>query len=375
MSTDVYEKLAQHLDNLPAGYPRTETGVEMRILHKLFTPAEAELAVHLSLIEENANVIARRAKIPANEAAQLLDEMEKKGLVFAHHNEGKSARYQATGYVIGIYEFQLNRLNADIVKDFEEYAPSWFNLDLWKKAPQLRTIPVGESIEVRREVLAYEQAEEIVKSRKKIAVAPCVCRKEKHILGEGCDKPSEACLIFGRAAEYYIHNDLGREISVEETLEILRLANETGLVLQPGNSEKPMSICACCGCCCGVLLNIKRHPKPATIVSSPFRAALDMDACDGCGICETRCQMEAINLDSGFAALDFDRCIGCGLCVSTCPAEALSLQRKPDFEQPYVPKNTVDANIRLGRARGKMSNSELLGMVVKSKVDRLLTKN
>jgi Na+-translocating ferredoxin:NAD+ oxidoreductase subunit B len=374
MSTDVYEKLAQHLDNLPAGYPRTETGVEMRILRQLFTPAEAELTLHLSLIEENAQVIARRAKIPAIEAARLLDEMEKKGLVFVYRREGKAPQYQATGYVIGIYEFQLNKLNSNIIKDFEEYAPSWFNLDLWKKTPQLRTIPVGESIEVLNEVMAYEQAEEIVKSRKKIAVAPCICRQEKHILGEGCDKPSEACLMFDKAAEYYLHNGLAREISVEETLEILKLANKKGLVLQPGNSAKPMSICACCGCCCGVLLNIKRHPNPASIVSSPFRATLDSDACNGCGLCESRCQMEAIDMDSGFAALDLNRCIGCGLCVSTCPTGALTLQRKPDFEQPYVPKNSADAHIKLGQARGKMKNSELVGMFVKSKVDRLLTK-
>ena len=58
MTTDVYERLAKHLDDLPAGFPRTENGVEMRILQQLFTPEEAELAVHLSLIEEGAAVIA-----------------------------------------------------------------------------------------------------------------------------------------------------------------------------------------------------------------------------------------------------------------------------------------------------------------------------
>lgn len=32
MATEIYEKLAKYLDNLPAGFPRTESGVEMRIL-------------------------------------------------------------------------------------------------------------------------------------------------------------------------------------------------------------------------------------------------------------------------------------------------------------------------------------------------------
>ena len=46
--------------------------------------------------------------------------------------------------------------------------------------------------------------------------------------------------------------------------------------------------------------------------------------------------------------------------------------RKPKSEQPYVPKDYVETNIRLGQARGKMRAGELLGMMVKSKVDRLL---
>jgi Na+-translocating ferredoxin:NAD+ oxidoreductase subunit B len=372
MNIDVYEKLAQHLDSLPAGYPRTESGVEMRILRQLFTPEEAQLSPHLTLIAETATVIARRAKMPVIDVAQQLEQMEKKGLLYVEHDDGKEPRYQAAGFVIGIYEFQLNRLNPQIAKDFEEYAPYWFNHDLWKKAPQLRTIPVGASIEIKNEVLAYEKAEDIVKSVKKIAAAPCVCRREKQVLGEGCNKPLESCLVFNKAADYYIHNGMGREITVEETLQILDQANKSGLVLQPGNSAKPMSICTCCGCCCGVLLNIKRHPKPASVVSTPFVATLEKELCNGCGICVKRCQMDALVTDSGVAELNLDRCIGCGLCVSTCSKGALRLQRKPESEQSHIPKNSADAHIKLGKAQGKLKNSELVSMVVKSKVDRLL---
>jgi Na+-translocating ferredoxin:NAD+ oxidoreductase subunit B len=372
MQTDVYHKLARHLDNLPAGYPSTDSGVEIRILQQLFTPEEAGLSLHLTLIAENARVLARRARLSVGVTQELLEQMEKKGLLFVLHEKGKEPLYQAAGFIIGIYEFQLNKLNANLAKDFEEYSSSWFNLEHWKKTPQLRTIPVGVSIDVEREILPYEKAEEIIRSVKKIAVAPCICRQEKELLGEGCGKPSEVCLVFEKAADYYIYNGLAREINIEETLQIIRIANDSGLVLQPGNSAKPMSICACCGCCCGVLLNIKRHPKPASIVSTPFIAELDSEACSGCGACETRCQMEAIHLDSGFAELNMDRGIGCGLCISTCPTKALQLKRKPEIEQPYVPKNPVDAHIRLGKARGKLKNSEIVGMVAKSKFDRLL---
>ncbi|MBF0552180.1 MAG: 4Fe-4S ferredoxin, partial [Deltaproteobacteria bacterium] len=63
MATDVFGRLAHHLDALPGGYPSTESGVELRILRRLFTPQEAELALHLTLIPEEARVIAHRAKI------------------------------------------------------------------------------------------------------------------------------------------------------------------------------------------------------------------------------------------------------------------------------------------------------------------------
>ena len=43
MDQDIYQRLAQHLDNLPGGFPPTESGVELRILRRLFTPEEAEL--------------------------------------------------------------------------------------------------------------------------------------------------------------------------------------------------------------------------------------------------------------------------------------------------------------------------------------------
>ena len=58
MAPDVYQKLAKHLDSLPGGYPPTKDGVELKILRKLFTPEQAALALHCTLIPEEARVIA-----------------------------------------------------------------------------------------------------------------------------------------------------------------------------------------------------------------------------------------------------------------------------------------------------------------------------
>jgi electron transport complex protein RnfB len=352
MTEDIYRMLAQHLDDLPGGFPSTESGVELRILRRLFTPEEAELALHLTPIPEKSEVIAGRAEIDPEEATQRLDEMAKKGLIYSIEGKGKPKKYRASQYMVGIWEFHVKDLDLDLIRDTSEYFPALFD-QAWK-VPQLRTIPVGRSLTPQHEVLPYEQAEVLVRAQDRIAVAPCICRREHTIVEKGCDRPQETCLVFGSGADYYVRNGLGRSIDLEETLEILKLAEEAGLVLQPSNAKKAAFICLCCGCCCQVLKNIKRHPKPARFVVSPFVAAVGLDTCIGCGDCVDRCQMEALELVEDTVTLDADRCIGCGLCVTACPTESLSMVRKPESEQPEVPNNMIEASLKLAKARGKV---------------------
>ena len=372
MATDIYEKLAKHLDNLPAGFPRTESGVEMRILRRLFTPEDAEFAMHLTLIPEEPRVIARRAKIPVNEAARRLEEIEKKGLIMGIHRENKSPLYMASHFAVGVWEGQVNKLDPELIQNFEEYLDTFMEHGFWGGTPQMRTIPVNKSIAIQNVVMPYERAEELVHSQKAFAVSNCICRQEKHVIGKGCNKPEESCLQFGWAADSVVRNGRGRAISMEEALAILQRAEEVGLVLQPNNAKDPVFICTCCGCCCGVLRSLKRYPEPASMVVSSFWASLNSDTCKGCGLCTKRCQMEALHLDNKKSVLDVNRCIGCGLCVSTCPTHSLSLVRKPKAKQPYVPKDIIKTSIRVGQARGKLGMSKLIGMQVRSKLDRLL---
>ena len=367
---DIYQKLAQHLDNLPGGFPSTESGVELRILKRLFTPEDAELAQHLTLIPEESRVIAHRAGIRSGEAQQRLTKMVEKGLIFCTYPENGPPQYQAVQFAVGLWECQVDKLDPEFVKDMNEYWPTLFDLEVWKKTPQLRTIPVNVSIELEREVMSYEQAEKLVRTCDKIAVAPCICRREQKIKGKGCDKPEETCLLFGKLADYWLRKGMARQIEQKETLDILKQADEFGLVLQPSNSKEAAFICCCCGCCCAVLRNIKRHPKPASIVSTPFVLTVNSTTCTGCGTCIDRCQTEALRLEASQAVLNADRCIGCGLCVSTCPTDSLALMRKPASEQAKVPKNFEHTLIKLGKHRGKLSNAGMVKMLVKSKVDR-----
>jgi len=371
-TTNVYNNLAIHLDNLPGGFPKTESGVELRILKRLFTPEDAELATHLTLIPETARVVARRAKIRPEEAERRLEDMSRRGLIFRMAIREKPPEYIAMQFFIGIWEHQVNNLNPEFIRDMEEYGPILFNHKTWKKTPQLRTIPVRQSITPQLEVMSYEKAEEMVWDKKRAVVAPCICRRERKIMGEGCEKPEDACLVFGMGAVYYQRNGFGRAIDRQEVLDILKTADKAGLVLQPGNSKDIANICCCCGCCCAILKNMKLHPRPAELVLSAFLAEIHTESCTGCGVCVKRCQMDALRLEGEKAILDAVRCIGCGLCVSTCPTKSLKLVRKPG-PQPEIPSDLVEADMRMARMRGKLKTSDLIRMQVKSKIDRLLS--
>jgi len=339
---DVYQELREHLDSLPGGFPPTESGVEIRILKRLFSPDEAELATHLKPKPEPAIVIAERSGMNEQEIGPMLERMARKGLIFSIEAKDRPPAYMGAQFVVGIWEYHVNDLDEEFVKDMEEYMPILAK-EAFDHLPQLRTIPVGKSIDAGMEVLSYERAEQLIRNQKKFLVAPCICRREHELKGGGCGKLMEACLVFGWGADYYERNGLGRVITMEETLDILQKADEEGLVLQPSNAKEIVNICCCCGDCCQILVNLKRHPFPAAMVSSPFLARIDTETCIGCETCLERCQMEALSMEDEHAVLNADRCIGCGLCVSTCPSGALTLERKPQEAQPEIPRNQMEA--------------------------------
>jgi NAD-dependent dihydropyrimidine dehydrogenase PreA subunit len=260
-----------------------------------------------------------------------------KGLIFSIQPEDGPVLYQAAPFVVGIFEFQINRLNEGLIRDLDDYYSTQVERTKPQTIPQVRTVPVRESIEPHLEVLPYEQIDALVKAHDRFAVSPCICRRGAKMRDKGCDAPEESCLWFGDWADYYVLGDRGRYIDQSEVIEILAKADAANLVLQPSNSGDIVFLCCCCGCCCGVLKGIQRHARPSEIVANAFIATLEPETCIGCWTCLDRCQMEALAAEGDRVALNTDRCIGCGLCVSTCPSGALTLKRKPESAQTQIP--------------------------------------
>ncbi len=108
--TDVYTRLARALDKLPNGYPAAEDGVHLEILRKIFSPKDAAMTLRLKPIPEPVEVIARRIRRPPDEVKTDLDAMADRGQIFKMRMRGIE-HYAMAPFVIGIWEFQLNRLD------------------------------------------------------------------------------------------------------------------------------------------------------------------------------------------------------------------------------------------------------------------------
>ncbi len=351
---EIYRELQRRLDRMPVPFPATESGVEIRILKRLFTPEEARLALELSAIPEKLGAIHARVKheIGENELRAALDAMADKGAI--QKLPGKDGPlYAKAPLVVGMYEAQVNRLTPEFETDMRAYLEEDFGRALYSMpTPQMRTVPVYKSISVDRAVASYDDIRKFtLETPGPFAALNCVCKQGKDLTGDPCRLTGQrqTCLMYGVAATMMIAKAGAREVSREGMLELLDEADRVGLVLQPQNTQDPLFVCCCCGCCCGVLATVKKWPRPVDAFQTNFVAKVDADACEICGACVARCQMDAITSGSEPAAVAEERCIGCGLCVSTCPSGAVKLHKKDGKKPP--PRNTQALYLRMFRDR------------------------
>jgi NAD-dependent dihydropyrimidine dehydrogenase PreA subunit len=339
----VYRELQQHLDRQAVAFPAAQSGAEIRILKRLFKPEEARLATHLSYKPRSVQQIYETVKasgISLKDMEHMLDAMMKNGVIELIEREG-TRYFSNLPFIVGIYERQLYKFTPESLAEFEEYSTGLdFGLAFLNSGmSQMRTIPVEASIPFDRHVTTYDHLTEIIsETNGPFAVVECTCRKAASMKGNPCKKTSriETCLSLGNWAKFAIRSGQGRVISKEEAIEITRQNEADGLVLQPSNTQKVEFICACCGCCCGMLSAHKMLPKPIDFWSSNYYVAINSETCNECGVCIERCQVNALNIDEGLgiAVVNLDRCIGCGNCVAPCPLKAISLLKK---EKEIVP--------------------------------------
>ena len=63
------------------------------------------------------------------------------------------------------------------------------------------------------------------------------------------------------------------------------------------------------------------------LVLHPARAVVDVEKCNGCGICMKPGHCEAVEMKNKKAVVDRGLCVGCGVCESLCPQDAIVTKR------------------------------------------------
>ncbi|MFW9832368.1 MAG: ATP-binding protein [Candidatus Thorarchaeota archaeon] len=352
-----YEKLAAVLDTIPNGFPPTDDGAHLRVLEWIFTPEEAELASQLKLSAETVDEIAARLDRPKEELKKLLETMLEKGQINSWVSKSAGARkYGLLPFAVGIYEEQLNRMDEDLAQRLEQYFKheAGFRKFASMKPAVFQVIPVNQSVSTELEIHSLERAEELIESSASWGVRDCVCRKQKDLIGEGCDYPRSVCLAFAPNTENAFDDDeLTKSITKEESLRLLREAEEAGLIHCTYNIQSGRTfICNCCTCCCGVLRGVEKLETPREYIKTDFIMTVNADLCTGCESCVDRCQFDALSVPEDVCVVDTQRCIGCGVCAIVCPESALMLTRDESPSKLEQPANQLDWMTKRAMSRG-----------------------
>ena len=174
-----------------------------------------------------------------------------------------------------------------------------------------------------------EQALEIVEqSDARFWVQECDCK----VYRSDSSHMRETCLHF-LTEENRLNSNFdrgyGRELTREETKELLRAVDRDGLV----HNFEGDAFCNCCGCCCWAIRGIEPYRQMGydvfgEYVKAEYIIAVDGDKCKGCGQCASICPVKALELKEGKIALRQDLCLGCGVCRNKCAFGALSIVKR-----------------------------------------------
>jgi len=354
---EVYDRLAEWYGM--RGLPQTEHLDP--ILKAIFTLEEASLVTGIPFSGRYLDELAELKQMDPAELRSKLDILAKKGAVFRTVTED-TVRYSLND---GLFTIERGTFwpgrhdeRSKTVAPFanQYYYHGWGDRTRDTHQKGLRVLPIETTIEDTRQILPYEEVVKVLESHEYFAVAHCVCRSRKNEDPEfpGCQYSTQVCLHFDRLAHYIVENDLGREVTKEESREILRQAAEEGLVHGINNMlEDVDTICNCCKCCCMWLEAYHKLGHAQAMTPSNYRARVNPELCIGCGLCVKRCPMEAIQLEDSpeaknrvtritdengkvkelknkagkVAVINTEICFGCGVCAYKCSTKSLVLDR------------------------------------------------
>jgi Pyruvate/2-oxoacid:ferredoxin oxidoreductase delta subunit len=355
-SEDIYERLANALEATPHGFPRTESGVELRLIKMAFTPEEVSLAGHLSRMPETAAEIANRVGLDVADATELLEALVPRRLVktAAHSIPGAETgdegekKYRLGPFLVGWYEANMRLLGREFAELFEQYVVEGGGERILSPRPgSLGVVPVRGSLtpEQMKEMEPHLDIDAHFARHERFLVFDCVCKREQELLGHSdCPMPMKRCGFVGLPPQTPLSDTV---LDRQEADKLLRKLEEMGNVhcasygfVMGAESPQFVGTCNCCNCCCGIIHVGNRLGLKEAAQKSNYRAVIDPEECVACGACIERCPVYAIDEDEDSKAkVEREKCIGCGVCVIGCPTDAIEMETVSEEEWFHTPSS------------------------------------
>lgn len=291
-------------------------GPEYALLEVALDEYQANVALHLKFREKmSAQDVADASGEPLQQVTDALEHIAWAGVAFVNCVDGVDRYWQDT-YVPGHMEMVVN--NKELVAQYPQIGDAFYYYGK-KRGPAaagimpigggpMRVIPIERAIEDNTQHLSYEEVSQHLNEATVFSVSDCSCRTSREEMGEGCGHlKEEMCIQLDHAAEYYIRTGRAREITREEAMDIIRKAEDNGLMHSIPNLDGPghtHAICNCCGCGC-YAMRLANEFVNGDIVRSNYQAVVDEE-----------------------------KCVACGECVESCPTNALRLGQKLCTQQP-----------------------------------------
>ena len=358
-AAEVYRRLCKAMEKRGGEYPGMEIPEFYDLVKELFTPEEAEVCLAIPRGYHPASAIAAEMGKEPEEVEHVLEAMANKGVCVAG-NMGDTTFYGTVPFMPGIFDFQFMRGTstpkdkklARLIHDYKAAVDS-FKGPSKVTFPTTRVIPVDRKVQAGNTIHTYDQVATYIGKYEPLAVSTCFCRHQAKLIDEkdDCGKPNEGCMQFGMGAPFVIDRGIGRKISKEEALDILKNCEEAGLVHSTINRQEIDWMCNCCNDHCVILQKALAQPKPGLALNSGFQPVRNPELCKACGVCVERCPPAALTMDErDVPKADLDRCIGCGVCASGCPEDAITLIDRPGTHVPPLDHKALKKAIKASQA-------------------------
>jgi len=362
-----YSLLVERINKFPQG--ATPSKLLFKILEMLFSEKEAELVALLPIKPFTVIKASEVWKLNIPKTQKILEGLANKAILIDIEQNGE-IKYALPPPMAGFFEFSLMRIRKDIdQKVLSELFYQYMNVEedfikclFTQGETRLGRVFINESVlsnDNAIHVLDYERASEVIKTASHIGVGICYCRHKMEHLGKSCDAPMDICMTFNSVAKSLTKHGHARTIDKNECLDLLDKAYDHNLVQFGENVRNDVSfICNCCGCCCEALLASKRFALLNPVHTSNFLPEIQTESCNGCGLCEKKCPVDAINIKSTeykkLAVIDENLCLGCGVCVRVCNKNSIILKSRP--ERILTPLNGTHKAVIMAIERGKLQN-------------------